>query len=146
MIEVEVSAIVNPTEDIERVTLAISNMFKDLETELDESMSVPHIAGHGDIESLFTIHNLLRQERQLDTARTRLNIGHSIDNLSTEFMLNKQVATVNRLNFPATEEPLGSIHVTINANSEEELERFKDWLAPKTEDGVPIIELDVDDI
>lgn len=146
MIEVEVSAIVNPTEDTERVALAISNMFKGLETDLDQSMSKPRIVGHGDIKSLFTIYELLRQERQLDTARTQLNKGHSIDDLSTEFMLNKQVATVNRLNFPAIEEPLGSIHVTITTSSEDELERFKDWLAPKTEDGVPLIELDVDDI
>ena len=146
MIEVEVSAIVNPTENTERVALAISNMFKGLETDLDESMSKPRVFGHGDLESLFTMHGLLRQERQLDTARTQLNKGHSIDGLSTDFMLNKQVATVNRLNFPAIEEPLGSIHVTISASSEEELERLKDWLAPKTENGEPIIELDVDDI
>jgi len=146
MIKVEVSAIVNPTEDIERVNLAISNMFKELETTVDESMPKPRIVGHGDIESLFTMHNLLRQERHLDTARTQLNKGHSIDGLFTDFMLNKQVATVNRLNFPAIEEPLGSIHVTITASSEEELERLKDWLAPKTEDGVPLIDLDVNDI
>ncbi|MCL7410656.1 MAG: hypothetical protein M8350_02430 [Methanosarcinaceae archaeon] len=146
MIKVEVSAIVNPTEDIKRVSLAIFNMFKELETAVDESMPKPRIVGHGDIESLFTMHNLLRQERQLDTARTQLNKGHSIDGLSTDFMLNKQVATVNRLNFPAIEEPLGSIHVTITASSEEELEHLKDWLAPKTEDGVPLIDLDVNDI
>ncbi len=146
MIKVEVSAIVNPTEDTERVSLAISNMFKELETALDEFMPKPRVVGHGDIESLFTMHNLLRQERQLDTARTQLNKGHSIDGLSTDFMLNKQVATVNRLNFPATEEPLGSIHITISASSDEELDRLIDWLAPQTEDGVPLIELDVDDI
>ncbi len=146
MIEVEVSAIVNPTEDTERVALAISNMFKRLETDLDQSMPKPRVVGHGDLESLFTMHELLRQERLLDTARTQLNKGHSIDGLSTNFMLNKQVATVNRLNFPATEEPLGSIHVTINANSGEELDRLIDWLAPQTEDGEPLIELDVNDI
>ena len=146
MIEVEVSAIVNPTEDTERVTLAISNMFKRLETDLDQSMPKPRVVGHGYLESLFTMHELLRQERLLDTARTQLNKGHSIDGLSTDFMLNKQVATVNRLNFPATEEPLGSIHVTINANSGEELDRLIDWLAPQTEDGEPLIELDVNDI
>ncbi len=146
MIEVEVSAIINPTEDTERVALAISNMFKGLETDLDESMPKPRVFGHGDLESLFTMHELLRQERLLDTARTQLNKGHSIDGLSTDFMLNKQVATVNRLNFPATEEPLGSIHVTINASSGEELDHLIDWLAPQTENGEPLIKLDVNDI
>ncbi len=146
MIEVEVSAIINPTEDTERVALAISNMFKGLETDPDESMPKPRIFGHGDLESLFKMHELLRQERLLDTARTQLNKGHSIDGLSTDLMLNKQVATVNRLNFPATEEPLGSIHVTISANSGEELDRLIDWLAPQTENGEPLIELDVNDI
>ncbi len=146
MIEVEVSAIINPTEDTERVALAISNMFNGLETDLDESMTKPRVFGHGDLESLFTMHGLLRQERLLDTARTQLNKGHSIDGLSTNFMLNKQVATVNRLNFPAIEEPLGSIYVTINASSGEELDRVIDWLAPQTENGEPLIELDVKDI
>ena len=146
MIEVEVSAIVNPTEDTERVSVAISNMFKGLETAVDETMPKPRVIGHGELESLFTMHGLLRQERQLDTARTQLNKGHSIDGLSTDFMLNKQVATVNRLNFPAIEEPLGSIHVTINASSGEELDRLIDWLAPQTENGEPLIEMDVDDI
>ena len=146
MIGVEVSAIINPTEDTERVALAISNMFKGLGTDLDESMPKPRVFGHGDLKSLFTMHELLRQERLLDTARTQLNKGHSINGLSTDFMLNKQVATVNRLNFPATEEPLGSIYVTINASSGEELDRLIDWLAPQTENGEPIIELDVNDI
>ncbi len=146
MIEVEVSAIINPTEDTERVALAILNMFKGLETDLDESMAKPRVFGHGDLESLFTMHGLLRQERLLDTAHTQLNKGHSIDGLSTNFMLNKQVATVNRLNFPAIEEPLGSIYVTINASSGEELDRVIDWLAPQTENGEPLIELDVKDI
>ncbi|HJH32114.1 MAG TPA: hypothetical protein C5S50_08070 [Methanosarcinaceae archaeon] len=146
MIEIEVSAIINPTEDTGRVSVAVSNMFKGLEATVDENTPKPRVVGHGNIESLFTMHSLLRQERLLDTARTQLNKGHSIDGLSTNFMLNKQVATVNRLNFPATEEPLGSIHVSINANSREELDRLIDWLAPHTENGEPILEIDVKDI
>ncbi|MGP8321806.1 MAG: RNA-binding domain-containing protein [Methanosarcinaceae archaeon] len=146
MIKVEVSAIINPTEDAERVSVAVSNMFKGLLTEVDKSTPKPRVVGHGNIKSLFTIHDFLRQERLLDTARTQLNKGHSIDGLSTHLMLNKQVATVNRLNFPAIEEPLGSIHVSIYASLGEELGRFIDWLAPKTENGEPLIEIDVKDI
>ncbi|MGP8320489.1 MAG: RNA-binding domain-containing protein [Methanosarcinaceae archaeon] len=146
MIKVEVSAIINPTEDTERVSVAVSNMFKGLEITVDRSTPRPRVVGHGNVESLFTIHGFLRQEQLLDTARTQLNKGQSIDGFSTHFLLNKQVATVNFLNFPAMEEPLGSIHVSISASLAEELGRLINWLAPHTENGEPLLEIDVKDI
>ena len=39
------------------------------------------------------------------------------------------------VSFPAEEEPLGSIHVRITGG-----ERVIDWLAPQTENGIPILE------
>jgi len=146
MIEVEVSAVVNPTEDTGRVAVAVGNMFQGLETGLDESTPKPRVVGVGGINSLRTMHELLRKEQVLDTARTRLNIGRSVDRLSTHFIINKQVAFVNRLNFPPGEEPLGSIHVTLKAGSEEELDRLCDWLAPPTSEGKPEFEIDMTDV
>ena len=66
--------------------------------------------------------------------------------MSTSFIISKQVATVGRLNYPAQEEPLGSINVTITADNEGEMQRFTDWLTPPTEDGVPDFEMNIRDV
>lgn len=146
MIEVEVSAIVNPTEDIEKVAIAIVNIFHGFELDLDESKPKPHLVGSGGIGLLKVMHELFRKEQVLDTARKQLEKGRSVDRTSTHFIINKQVAFVNRLNFPAEEEPLGSIHVTIKAGSEDELDRLVDWLAPPTEEGKPVFEIDITEV
>ena len=146
MIEVEVSAVVNQTEDIEKVAIAIVNIFHGFELDLDESMQKPRLMGSGEISSLKVIHELFRKERVLDTARKQLEIGRSIDRMSTHFIINKQVAFVNHLNFPAEEEPLGSIHINIKAGSEDELDSLIDWLAPPTEEGIPQFEIDITEV
>jgi hypothetical protein len=42
------------------------------------------------------------------------------------------------VSFPAEEEPLGSLHVRITGG-----ERVIDWLAPQTEQGIPVMETDL---
>lgn len=140
MIEVEVYATVNPTELEERVADAIENIFEGLEMDI----SPQRVTGHGGIESLITLHSLLREEEIIDTCRTQLEKG--VDDTSTHFIINKQVAFVARLNFPAQEESLGSIHVDIKASSSKELERLFDWLTPPTEKGIPMFEMDIRDV
>jgi predicted RNA binding protein with dsRBD fold (UPF0201 family) len=146
MIEVEVSAVVNPTEEIEKVAIAIVNIFPKFELDLDESTPKPRLAGSGEISSLEVMHELFRKEQVLDTALKQLEKGRSVDRMFTHFTINKQVAFVNHLNFPAEEEPLGSIHVIIKAGSEDELDRLVDWLAPPTEEGKPLFEIDITEV
>jgi predicted RNA binding protein with dsRBD fold (UPF0201 family) len=59
-------------------------------------------------------------------------------------LLNKQAAFVGIPSVPAEEEPLGSIEVTIRADSSEEMERLFEWLLPLTEEGVPVVEVGMD--
>ncbi|MCD5424886.1 MAG: hypothetical protein LRZ92_00315 [Methanosarcinaceae archaeon] len=143
MIKVEISAIVNPTEDVEKVKDAIL-FISTVELNLHSFGGVNRLSGEGGVELLENLHTIFRNNQILDTARTRLNVGQQIDGTSTEFILSKQVATVEKLNFPVEEEPLGSIYVTIKADSKEELERVFNWLAPNTEKGIPIDELDIE--
>jgi hypothetical protein len=42
------------------------------------------------------------------------------------------------VSFPPEEEPLGSLHVQITGG-----ERVINWLAPETENGVPVREIDL---
>jgi predicted RNA binding protein with dsRBD fold (UPF0201 family) len=147
MIKVTVFANVNPTEDKDTVREAINNIFPEIELNEEQLSEYSfRLSGESDIHGLKHLHYLIREEEIIDTSRTRLNVGLSEDGKSTFFIINKQVATVGRLNYPAQGEPLGSINVDIEADSLEELERFFDWLTPPTENGVPDFEMDIKDV
>jgi predicted RNA binding protein with dsRBD fold (UPF0201 family) len=137
--KVKVFATVNPTEVQEKVEQAILNFFpvplefKDIE--------IPGLYGEGDFESLRRLHLSLREEKILDTARRIFLNGREGDPI--RFRLNKQVAYIGKLNFPAGKESLGSIEVEISADNEDDLLTIIDWLAPKTVDGKPITEIEL---
>ncbi|VVB54110.1 RNA binding protein [uncultured archaeon] len=137
-VSVKISAPVNPTEMQEKVEKAISNFFP---VELKLQNEIPALVGEGDLESLRTLHLRLREERILDTARKIFLNG--IEGDTTKFRLNKQVAYIGKLNFPAGKESLGSIHVEISAQNLSELFLVIDWLAPETFDGKPVLEIDL---
>jgi predicted RNA binding protein with dsRBD fold (UPF0201 family) len=138
-VKVEVSALVYPTEIEENVKKAITNLFPvELHTE---EFGIPRLFGEGDLESLRSLHLRLREERILDTARHVLLTG--IEGNTTQFRLNKQVAFVGKVNFPAGEESLGSVYVEITAGKREDLLKIINWLAPQTIDGKPIGEIEL---
>ncbi|WP_135610866.1 RNA-binding domain-containing protein [Methanococcoides sp. AM1] len=140
MIEVKVSTAVNPTEDKERVEMAVMNMFPLIDIGTVTTDEGDFLEGTGDIESLRNIHDLFRRELIIDTARTRLEAGSYRNPTRTRFLINKQVATIGKLNFPAIEEPLGSIHVDITTDTAEDMEILIEWLTPPTEEGIPLFE------
>lgn len=165
MIHVEVSAAVYPTEDPEKVAVAISELFSGIEieeitpeaeeageSEAEKSKSgktgsiAPfYLSGQGGLELLFTLHGLIRREAIIDSMRNKaFNKGLSSDGLSLSFLLNKQAAFVGFPSVPAEEEPLGSIEVSIRADSPAEMERLFEWLLPLTEDGKPVVEVGMD--
>jgi len=149
MIKVQVSARVNPTETEEKVRTAVQNIFSlaDLSyNNYDDTGLCGMVEGTTDLEGLRHLHHLLREEEIIDTARTQFEIGISEDTPSTSFRISKFVAFVGRLNFPADEEPLGSIHVTISASSSFELHRLIEWLTPPTEKGKILFEPDIEDV
>lgn len=136
-VSVKISAPVNPTEMQEKVEKAISNFFP-VELNLQGS-EIPELSGEGDLESLRTLHLRLREERILDTARKIFLNG--IEDNTTKFRLNKQVAYIGKLNFPAGKESLGSINVEISAQNLSDLFSVIDWLAPRTVGGKPVMEI-----
>jgi len=154
MIRVKVSAAVYPTEDPERVIKAISSLFTDIELEKEaieaaepETGVSPSffLSGEGGIDILQTLHGLIRREEIIDSFRNKaFGKGLSSDGLSVRFSLNKQAAFVGIPSVPAQKESLGSIEVIIRADSQEEMERLFEWLLPLTEEGKPVIEVDMD--
>lgn len=136
---VRVSALVYPTEIEEKVRIALTNLFP-VEFTLRD-LGIPQMYGEGDLESLRKLHMLLRELCILDAAR-RILINGTEGN-STQFRLNKQVAFVGKVNFPAGEESLGSINVEISADNAEDLIMIIDWLAPDTAEGKPVREIEL---
>lgn len=136
---VKVSALIYPTEIEERVKQAVLNLFP-VELHLQD-FGIPRLYGEGDIESLRLLHRRLREERILDTARSVLLTG--IQGSTTYLQLNKQVAFVGKVNFPAGEESLGSIHVEISAGDKNHLLKIIEWLTPQTIEGKPVEEIEL---
>ena len=134
-IEVTVFSSVWPTERVELVVSAIENIFPGLIMDIRSD----RIEAYNGPDALKTFHKLLREQQILDTARSVMLRGRSGN--SFQFQLNKQAALMGIVSFPPTEEPLGSLHVQISGP-----EQVVDWLAPVTENGVPIREIDLPDL
>jgi len=157
MIHVKVSAAVYPTEDPEKVIRAISALFTDITIE-KETIEITEparsetgvspsffLSGDGGLDLLLTLHGLIRREKIIDSIRNKVfSKGLSRDGLSVRFLLNKQAAFVGILSIPAQEESLGSIEVVIRTDSSEEMERLFEWLLPLTEEGTPIVEVEME--
>lgn len=126
------SAPVRPTERVERVVSAIENIF----TGLIMDIRPDRIEAYDGPQSLNTLHELLRRQEILDTARSQMLRGLSGEAIT--FKLNKQAALMGFVSFPIEEEPLGSIDVRITGGM-----RVIDWLAPQTENGVPVQEVEL---
>jgi predicted RNA binding protein with dsRBD fold (UPF0201 family) len=130
---VRVEAEVRPTEAREKVKAAVWKIFPTL--ELGESGD--YIVGESaDVASLSRLHQLLRQQMILDSARAVMTSGRREG--MTKFMLNKQVAFLGKVSFTDGESPLGPIVVTLEAP---DIDRLIDYLAPRTEGGKPTREI-----
>jgi len=117
---------------VEKVVLAIEKLFPGLIMDIRGD----RIDAYDGPDALLAFHKLLREQRILDTARSVMLAG-SIGDM-VQFRLNKQAAFMGKVSFPPDEEPLGSLHVQIKGGK-----RIVDWLAPKTENGHPIEEIDL---
>ena len=124
-IEVEV----NPTEDLEKVKLAVENIFGAVTFEVESrrwgQLLIAETTG---TEGLTKLYNLLRREQIRAAARKVFFSGMS--EKSVTFYLNKQVAYAGHISFcqQTAESPLGPINVQIRCSNPREL---IEWLTPK---------------
>jgi uncharacterized protein len=134
-IEVSVYTAVRPTERVEKVVCAIEQIFPGLIMDIRSD----RIDAYDGPTSLQTFHELLRRQSILDTARSVMLRGRVGD--AFQFQISKQAAFMGTVSFPPEEEPLGSLHVQITGG-----ERVIDWLAPQTENGVPVQETELEEL
>ncbi len=126
MTEVEIKAPVYPTESTKKVKQAIKKLFPEIEIEKIKKPNKDYLIGKGDKKNLQKLKKRILEQKISDTARKIILKNKFV------FSLNKQAATVGKINFQENA-PLGTIEVKIK-NGEELI----DWLAPKTKEGEPI--------
>lgn len=133
-IRTTVSALVFPTEPEEKVRQAILKIFPGARLRfIRKEGYVDRLEGTAGLDSL---HELLRKQKILDTARSAMYKGFKDGDIS--FELNKQAAYMGDLNFLDHDVALGGIYITIRYKDPE---RIIDWLAPETRDGRPLEEI-----
>jgi len=144
MFLLQVRSDLRPTEDLERVLKSIRNLFDIEHYDVVENSPYKEVVCESrKIESLIRFHQILRQERILDTAR-RIMLSSKMNDKIT-IKLHKQSAYAGHVSFVTydSESPLGPIKVIIISDN---LERIIDWLAPKTSKGKPLWEHPVPNI
>ena len=127
LVHVEVE--VNPTEDLEKVKLAVENIFGAATFKVESrAWGQLLIAKTIGTEGLTKLYNLLSRERIRAAARKVLFSG--MNKNSVTFCLNKQVAYAGHISFcqQTAESPLGPIRVQISCSNPREL---IEWLTPK---------------
>jgi uncharacterized protein len=114
---------VNPTEDLDKVIEAISNIFKFDELEIGEG----YVIVTGESESLLDLRESLKIRKIRDTAQRMFLKGAEGNKII--FSLSKQAALVSTPNFVDREmSSLGEIDVTIETD---DVEGFIEWITAK---------------
>ncbi len=125
-IELKVEAVVNPSEDPQKIIDAISNVVARCSPEFRYGSRVIGRAAGSD--SLSIIYEQVRSRSAMGVLR-RMLLDNRAGN-STWFLLNKQAATagIAAVVEEDQESPLGPIRVSLTC---EELDSLVDWLVPE---------------
>jgi predicted RNA binding protein with dsRBD fold (UPF0201 family) len=135
-VDVRVTAPVNDTEVTDRVIDAIRNLFPGAEIGERPGRTV------AETHSLDHLSERLREQAILDTARTKFYDGLQGDTF--EFRLKKQAAFAGVVNFAVgAPDELGDLSVEVRVR-EPDPSAYIDYVAPPTEEGVPIDEREGD--
>ena len=128
-VDCKVSAfcMINASEDINKVRIAISNTLTDMDEKITGDTLV---ANSNNYESLTKIYETMRSRRSKSAYRRHLMRNMTKD--STWFYLNKQAAFANVIALcdEADESPLGPIKVVLHSKN---IEDVIDWFVSDTE-------------
>lgn len=143
-VDATIEVAVQPTEVTDRVVDVVRNLFPDatVETRPAPSDTTTDRQEPGEIvattHSLEHLSELFDQQVILDTARSAMLDGLDSETDTVEFRLKKQAAFEGIVNFAVgSPDELGDVRVTVTVE-EPEPETYIRYLAPPTEDGVPI--------
>ncbi len=115
-------ATVKPTEDLDKVIKALSNIFDYDDIVISEGM----VTVTGNTSCLFPFKEFLEKGQINDAARKMIIKGWNEESKTINLKLNKQAAFTSRINLVDGDlSPLGEIEVKI---STENMEKFANWL------------------
>jgi uncharacterized protein len=123
--KIEAYAAVNPSEDPEKVRLAVSHVLLDANYKYEDG-SIK--ATSKDLQSLAKIYDTIRSRKVTRAYRRQMRF-HTHDT-TTWFYLNKQAAFVDALAIceEAEESPMGPIKIIMHS---EDISKVIDWLVPE---------------
>jgi len=124
MVDLVARASIFPTEDLERVSRALLNLFPEAVVTASEGLVEVRT---GDLSRF---KQLIRNHKILDSTRAVMLRG--IDGQTITFQLNKQAAFVGKISFAEGKVPMGHIYVQIEVTDPAAL---IDDVAPSTVDG-----------
>lgn len=142
-VDVTIEVAVQPTEVTDRVIDVVRNLFPDATVEQRPAPSdTPDRRTTSEIvattHSLEHLSELFHQQTILDTARSAMLDGLDPETNTFEFRLKKQAAFEDVVNFAVgNTDELGDVNVTVTVHDPDP-ETYIRYLAPPTEDGVPI--------
>jgi|TARA_B100001750_G_scaffold240668_1_gene250831 predicted RNA binding protein with dsRBD fold (UPF0201 family) len=115
---IQVFCQINPSEDPEKVKLAVNNIFPDMELEISETQ----IIGKTNNFSILSPISKSIHEKNIKNTYQRI-LKNNNDGDSTWFYLNKQAAFVNTVALcsEANESSLGPIKVILRSNDIEQV-------------------------
>ena len=124
--KIEAYAAVNPSEDPEKVRLAVSHVILDANYKYEDG-SIK--ATSKDLQSLAKIYDIIRSRKVIRTYRRQMRF-HTHDT-TTWFYLNKQAAFVDVIAIceEAEESPMGPIKIILHS---EDIQKIIDWLVPES--------------
>lgn len=128
MTSVEVTCPVFPSEDPDKVRVAIERIFPGIEIEETED----GLSGRTD--NLDRFSKQIRKQKILDTTRSVLIRGRRGN--VTRFFLNKQVAFVGKVSFCEERTILGTMRVVVQ---DDEMDALIEDVAPETVDGEEVL-------
>ena len=129
-IKVFVDALINPTEDLDKIKRAVSNIFPNMPFHIESAGERDHLIAQAEgKDALDAFHLLLRQKRIRDAARKIFLRGRCGNHIT--FFLNKQVAFMKNISFcePFGESPLGPIKIEIVCDDSL---KVIDWLTSRS--------------
>lgn len=123
--KIEAYAAVKPSEDPEKVRVAVSHVLLDSNYKYEDG-SIK--ATSKNLQSLAKIYDTIRSRRVTKTYRRQMRF-HTHDD-TTWFYLNKQAAYVDVIAIceEAEESPLGPIKIILHST---EIQKVIDWLVPE---------------
>ncbi|MCC7558961.1 MAG: hypothetical protein KO318_00820 [Methanobacterium sp.] len=117
-----ITAPINPTEDLDKIIEALSNIF-DYD---DIIISEESVTVTGNVSCLLPLKEFLEKRQIRDTARMMILKGWNEKSETINIKLSKQAAFAGLVNLVDDDlSPLGEIEVEIHT---EDVEEFVDWL------------------